>query len=80
MLKTVRVTRVFDVEIPDDDIPEMLQNYIKGFDSSADEDSLFEQVAYSDSMGYDSAEGIGEIGNNGIECDEDRESMEFEVD
>lgn len=60
MKQRVVVTVTVDVEIPDEKIDGILMTYRQVIDSRGVIEDLFEQVAYSEVMGYDHAEGIGD--------------------
>lgn len=69
MKKTVTVTMEFDVTIPDEKVPEILDDYRAGIDSAGEEDDLFRAVAYQNGVHeMNFVEGVGDLKEEGIVC------------
>jgi len=71
MKKTVTVTMEFDVTIPDNKIPEILDDYRAGIASNGTEEDLFKAVAYQNGVhGLNFVEGVGDLKEEGIVCED----------
>jgi len=71
MKKTVTITMEFDVTIPDEKVPEILDDYRAGIDSAGKEEDLFTAVAYQNGIhGMNFVEGVGDLKEEGIVCED----------
>lgn len=60
MEKTVRIIKEYKINIPDEDIPELLEGYREVIERNGNEESLFKQIAWSIGQNDDYfVEGIG---------------------
>ncbi len=71
MIKEVEIILSYKVEIPDEKIPAMLNDYRETIDPQADEDNLFLTVA-GGHMGGDGefTEGIGNLKEHGVQVEQ----------